>query len=356
MNPEKLATFNKRLDELVAGGMRLCSYTLYDTTGTDIIDDVVDGVCHASLRHSLGGRYLANANPNPNEYRDYVSYIVNDSPYKACFRPDIQTLDEMMKRGWIMDGSKVTARILVGACIALRMVQEFQSICVWFEKYTKPDDSPAFKNIAFLMAHMLHQYTSINLNASSHQAINPSITVAAAQQFVFRGEPEGWEPFTKQPNYGIEGYSSIFDTWGGYSTEEAYGMDIVYNNTDLLGGQWQGDRRWGNHHYSANFSKLSVEQMRALIGEEVVRLEGIDAKTYTLTPPPDPDAYKVVEQAPYWIHWPAREIGASTVRAEYDRIFGAGMSKLYHERFEGCLDDIRTYYRIAYVFREDCNV
>lgn len=345
MNPEKLATFNKRLDELVATGMRLCSYTLYDTTGTDIIDDVVDGACHASLRNSRGGWYLVNASPNPNEYRDYVSYIVNDSPYKDCFRPDVQTLDEMMKRGWIMDGSKVTARILVGACIALRMVQEFQSICVWFEKYTKPDDSPAFKNIAFLMAHMLHQSTGINLNSSSHQAINPSITVAAAQQFVFRGEPAGWRPFIEQPNYGIVGYSSIFDTWGGCSSDLSYGMDIVYNNIDLLGGQWQGNRRWGERRYLADFSKFSVEQMRALIGEEVVRLEGIDTETYTLTPPPDPDDDKVAEQRPYWLNWPARSIGAVRARDEYDRIFGYGMSKYHHTRFEGCLDDIRTYYR-----------
>lgn len=345
MKPEKLATFNKRLDELVATGMRICSYTLYDTTGTDIVDDTVDGACHASLRNSHGGRYLANANPNPNEYRDYVSYIVNDSPYRACFRPDVQTLDEMMKRGWIMDGTKVTARVLVGACIALRMVQEFQSICVWFEKYTKPDDSPAFKNIAFLMAHMLHQYTSINLNASSHQAINPSITVAAAQQFVFRGEPEGWEPFTKQPNYGIEGYTSIFDTWGLCCQEAAYGSDIVYNNIDLLGGQWQGNRRWGERRYSADFSELSVEQMRALIGEEVVRLEGIDAKTYTLTPPPDLEADKVVEQCPYWLNWPARSIGARVVRAEYDRLFGWFYRSRRFARFEDCLPHIRQYYR-----------
>ena len=345
MNPEKLATFNKRLDELVATGMNICSYTLYNSTGSDIVDDVVNGACHASLRNSHGGRYLANANPNPNEYRDYVSYIVNDSPYKACFRPDVQTLDEMMQRGWIMDGSKVTARVLVGACIALRAVKEYQSICVWFEKYTKPDDSPAFKNIAFLMAHMLHQSTSISLNSSSHQAINPSITVAAAQQFVFRGEPPGPKPFTEMPDYSNGTLWAIFDTWGGCSSAEAYGLDIVYNNVDLLGGRWHGNRRFGDRRYSADFSKLSVEQRRALIGEEVVRLEGIDTKTYALTPPPDPDADKVVEQAPYWIHWPAREIGASTVRAEYDRIFGAGMSMLYHGRFEGCLVDIRTYYR-----------
>ena len=345
MNPEKLATFNKRLDELVETGMRICSYTLYDTTGKKTIDDTVDGACHASLRRSHGGRYLVNANPNPNSYRDYVSYIVNDSPYKACFRPDVQTLDEMMQRGWIMDGSKVTARILVGACIALRMVNEYLSICIWFENYTKPDDSPAFKNIAFLMAHMLHRYTSINLNPSSHQAIDPAITVAAAQQFVFRGEPAGWAPFTEQPNYSIEGYSSIFDTWGGCSWEEAYGMDIVYNNIDLLGGQWLGDRRWGNRHYSVDFSKLSVEQMRALIGEEVVRLEGIDTEMYTLTPPPDPDADKVVEQCPYWLNWPARSIGAATVRAEYDRIFGYGISKCHHLRFEDCLPHIHQYYR-----------
>lgn len=345
MKDEKLATFNKRLDELVATGMRICSYTLYDTTGTDIIDDTVDGACHASLKYAHGGRYLVNANPNPNEYRDYVSYIVNDSPYKACFRLDVQTLDEMMKRGWIMDGSKVTARILVGACIALRMVNEYQSICVWFEKYTKPDDSPAFKNIAFLMAHMLHQYGSINLHPSSHQAINPSITVAAAQQFVFRGEPAGWEPFTEKANYSSAGGTSIFNTWGGCNSGKAYGLDIVYNNTDLLGGQWQGDRRWGNRTYSADFSELSVEQMRALIGEEVVRLEGIDTETYTLTPPPDPGADEVVEQRPYWLNWPARSIGAVRARDEYDRIFGYGMSKYHHIRFEGCLDDIRTYYR-----------
>lgn len=344
MKDEKLATFNKRLDELVAKGMRICSYTLYNSTGSDIVDDIVNGACHASLRHSHGGRYLVNANPNPNEYRDYVSYIVNDSPYKACFRLDVQTLDEMMKRGWIMDGTKVTARVLVGACIALRMVQEFQSICVWFEKYTKPDDSPAFKNIAFLMAHMLHQSASISLNSSSHQAINPTITIAAAQQFVFRGEPEGWKPFTEMSNYSIDGYTTIFDTWGGCSSEEAYGMDIVYNNIDLLGGQWLGDRRWGGRRYSADFSKLSIEQMRALIGEEVVRLEGIDAKTYTLTPPPDPDADKVVEQRPYWLNWPARSIGAVRARDEYDRLFGFYRSRRF-ARFEDCLPHIHQYYR-----------
>ena len=121
-------------------------------------------------------------------------------------------------------------------------------------------------------------------------------------------------------------------------------MDIVYNNIDLLGGNWKGDRRWGNRHYSANFSKLSVEQIRALIAEEVVRLEGIDAKTYTLTPPPDLEADKVVEQRPYWLHWPARNIGARVVRAEYDRIFGYGMSMCHHLRFEDCLPHIRQHY------------
>jgi len=340
---------NKWLLSLKEKYESLCSFAGVDEEGVKI-GRQDNGPCHASLKYWEGARYVLNVNPNPEAYSRYVHYIVYDSPYREAFRPDLQTFDEMMKVGFILDGAAVSARILAGACIALRMVYEYKSICEWFEKHTELKDSAEYKNLAFILAHMLYQTARLNYMSNSHQAISAGFCIRAVKQFVFAGEIYKKPPYMRQPNYQNGYWNALFKTFGEESPP-SYAKDVTIRRAESLHSSWSKDKWSYGMGYFADTYQMSVEDMRSFISSEVEWLRGVDTTSYISPPaPPKPNTqtqpldngFKV--RAPWWLSMNDRNIRSWTARVAYDEVFGNDTNKDI-PTYQECLRVLRAYYR-----------
>ena len=124
-------------------GMGTCSYSLQFEDGS--IRHQINDVCHARARRQIYGKKDGEVTAmalhissyevaKKQSYKDYVKFILNDSPWAPCF--NTKSVAIAMRYGILMDVDKPINEV-VGACIALREGSEFKGKLALFSYVLK---------------------------------------------------------------------------------------------------------------------------------------------------------------------------------------------------------------------------
>lgn len=133
----------QRARQKEVGAMGTCSYSLQFEDGS--IRHQINDVCHARARRQDYGKKEGEVTAmalhissyevaKKQSYKDYVKFILNDSPWAPCF--NTKSVAIAIRYGILMDVDKPINEV-VGACIALREGSEFSLKLSMFAKVLK---------------------------------------------------------------------------------------------------------------------------------------------------------------------------------------------------------------------------
>lgn len=206
----------KALDKKVGKSPGVCSYAVQTDDG-DVRWHVKD-VCHARLRlweneislknaalHVRGHYEAAN---NPKHYKEWVTYITQESPWKDCFLP--RSVDKILNDGVLLNLDK-TINEVICAAVALRIGSEFPTQLKLFNEIIELGFS---KNLAFVVSSFFKKtnkgYTFFQ-NTAAHHVLHYRQVVNDLSKFFKEGYflPNDRKPYRVQNNTSYQLYPQI---------------------------------------------------------------------------------------------------------------------------------------------------
>lgn len=201
----------RKLRENVGENAGTCSYAMIDTKGAERFQ--VRDACHARMidpydfrRYNVcvldvKGHY--NTHPNKEEFKTYVDYIIQRSPWKNAFIT--RTTDEVINEGIAINVDN-GANYVVSAAVALRIGHEYPNLAVDFHNLVV---TGCPEHLAFITSSMMNGYNHKEYPLAGHNGSHHVMCghqgVAAIKAFFNEGKCNQGNPYTKATEYKILG-------------------------------------------------------------------------------------------------------------------------------------------------------